>query len=136
MQDTRLDDIGKLILRLCLGGLLIFHGIAKLKSGIGWLEGMIAGHGLPPVLAYGVYAGEVLAPILILIGLWTRVGALLVMANMLVAFLLVHTADFFTLDGSGGWTLELQAFFFFTALTVLFLNAGRFSVDGVRGRWG
>ena len=135
MQGSNSQDIGKLILRLCLGGLLILHGIAKLKTGIGWLEGSVSGLGLPPVVAYGVYVGELVAPVLIIVGLWSRVGAVLVMINMVFALVLVHTADFFTLGGSGGWALELQGFYFFTALAVLFLGAGRLSLGGARGSW-
>lgn len=135
MHGTQTDDLGKLILRLCLGGLLILHGIAKLQSGIDWLGGSLDGMGLPPWLAYGVYAGELVAPVLIIIGLWSRIGALLVMVNMLFAVGLMHTADFFTLGGSGGWALELQGFYFLTALAVLFLGAGRFSLAGANGHW-
>lgn len=133
MQGSNSQDIGKLILRLCLGGLLILHGIAKLKTGVAWLEGSLAGAGLPSVFAYGVYVGELVAPVLIIVGLWSRVGAVLVMVNMIFALVLVHTADFFALGGSGGWALELQGFFFLTALALLFLGAGRFSVGGTDG---
>lgn len=135
MQGSNSQDIGKLILRLCLGGLLILHGIAKLKTGVAWLEGSLAGAGLPSVLAYGVYVGELVAPVLIIVGLWSRVGAVLVMINMIFALVLVHTADFFALGGSGGWALELQGFFFLTALALLFLGSGRFSVGGTDGHY-
>ncbi|MCK9516153.1 MAG: DoxX family protein [Ottowia sp.] len=135
MHGTVSDDIGKLVLRLCLGGLLVLHGIAKLRTGVAWLEGSLASHGLPSVIAYGVYAGEVLGPVLIIIGLWTRIGAALVLVNMIAAVALMHTADFFVLGGGGGWALELQAFYFLTALALLFLGAGRFSVGGSRGHW-
>ena len=40
-------DLGKLIIRLTLGGLMLFHGIAKLLNGIGFIEGELASHGLP-----------------------------------------------------------------------------------------
>ena len=110
MSGANSEDLGKLILRLCLGGLLILHGIAKLKTGVAWMGGSLASAGLPPLLAYGVYVGELVAPVLIIIGLWARVGALLVMVNMLFALALVHTADFFALGGSGGWRMSMLAF--------------------------
>lgn len=135
MQGRGSDDVGKLILRLCLGGLLILHGIAKLKTGVAWLGGSLAGLGLPQFVAYGVYMGELIAPALIIVGLWTRVGAVLVMLNMAFAVVLVHTADFFTLGRSGGWSLELQGFYFFMALALLFLGGGRLSLGGARGSW-
>ena len=72
----RTDDLGKLVLRLTLGLLLIFHGIAKLKGGISGISGMVAGAGFPAALAYLVYVGEFLAPLLVIVGLFTRPAAL------------------------------------------------------------
>ena len=51
-------DLGKLILRLTLGLLLLLHGIAKLESGVGWISGSLQGYGLQGFLAYGVFIGE------------------------------------------------------------------------------
>ena len=87
------------------------------------------------LLSYGVYLGEVLAPILVILGLFSRLGALIIIANMLFVFGLVHMADLLTLSKTGGWTLELQGFFLFTGLAVLLLGAGRFSLGGINGRW-
>jgi uncharacterized membrane protein YphA (DoxX/SURF4 family) len=72
------DDLGKLLLRLTLGVLTLLHGIAKISAGVGGIAGMLGKAGLPTVLAYGVYAGEVIAPLLLIIGLWTRPAALVV----------------------------------------------------------
>ena len=125
------DDFGKLVLRLTLGGLLLFHGVHKILTGIDPIRGMIGGHGLPDYLAFGVYVGEVLAPILILLGLFSRVGGVLVMLNMIVALLLVHTGMVLGLDaGTGGYVLELQAFYLFGGLAVALLGAGRIAVAG------
>ncbi|HTN33591.1 MAG TPA: DoxX family protein [Marinobacter sp.] len=121
-------DLGKLIIRLTLGGLLLFHGIAKLLHGIGSIEGMLASHGLPAFLAYGVFIGEVIAPLMVILGYQTRIGALLIVFNMLVALVLVHTGQLLSLAGSGGWALELQGFFLFTAVAVIFLGPGRYKL--------
>ncbi|MDF3034984.1 MAG: DoxX family protein, partial [Paucimonas sp.] len=74
-------------------------------------------------------------PALVLIGLWTRPAALVIAINMIVAVLLVHTKEFFTMTQTGGWALELQAFYFFAAASVALLGAGRFSVGGRNGKW-
>ncbi|WP_166268668.1 DoxX family protein [Marinobacter caseinilyticus] len=121
-------DLGKLIIRLTLGGLLLFHGIAKLFHGVGFIEGLLAGHGIPAVFAYGVFVGEVIAPIMIVLGYQTRIGALLIVFNMLVALALVHSNELMTLKSSGGWALELQGFFLFTALALMFLGPGRYKL--------
>ena len=121
-------DLGKLIIRLTLGGLLLFHGIAKLLNGVGFIEGELASHGLPTFLAYGVFVGELIAPLMVVLGYQTRIGALLIVFNMLVAIVLVHANELLALSRSGGWALELQAFFLFTALAVIFLGPGRYKL--------
>ncbi|MCF6754735.1 DoxX family protein [Pseudomonas stutzeri] len=130
-----IEDTGKLILRLALGVLMLLHGMSKLVNGVDGIVGMVTGLGLPAAVAYGVYLGEVIGPLLVIVGLYTRAGALLIAGNMLFALLLAHRAELFTLAPSGGWALELQAMFLFGAVAVLLLGAGRFSVGGTSGRF-
>jgi putative oxidoreductase len=122
------DDVGKLVLRLTLGGLLLCHGIHKILTGIDPIRSMIGAHGLPDYLAFGVYAGEVLAPVLIILGLFTRIGGALVVINMLVAIALVHAGMLIGLNDQGGYALELQAFYLFGGLAVALLGAGRIAI--------
>lgn len=130
MSIHRTDDAGKLVLRLTIGILVLLHGLAKLMNGIGPIEGMLAARGLPAVLAWAVYVGEVLAPILLIIGIYTRWAAVLVAVNMLVAIFLVHSQQVFTIGNGGGWGIELQGLFLFGAIAVALLGAGRYSVGG------
>lgn len=132
---TRSDDTGKLVLRLALGILILLHGISKLSTGVSGVGGMLASHGLPSALAYLVYIGEIVAPALVISGLYTRPAALIIVINMLVALWLVHTADLFALGKSGGWALELQGMFLFGAVAVALLGAGRLSVGGAAGKY-
>ncbi|CAM3405991.1 Thiosulfate dehydrogenase [quinone] large subunit [Bordetella sputigena] len=132
---NRHDDAAKLILRLVLGILILLHGISKMTHGVGAIVGMVQAHGWPAFTAYFVYVGEVIAPILIIAGIFTRLGALLIAINMLVAFSLVHTAQLFQLNGQGGWQLELQGMYLFTAIAIALMGAGRFSVGGAGGRF-
>lgn len=127
------DDLGKLVLRLTVAGLLLLHGLAKLSKGVGGIESMLASKGLPGVLAYGVYIGEVVAPVLVLVGWKTRAFALLIAVNMLVAIFLAHAGDIASRNQGGGWAIELQALFLLGSLAIAFLGAGRFSVTGGRG---
>jgi putative oxidoreductase len=123
------NDVGKLILRLTLGVLILLHGIAKISGGTAGVEKMLEGAGLPSFIAAGVYVGEVLAPALVIIGLYARVGAGLIVVNMLFAILLAHRADLFLLTKTGGWALELQGFFLFTALALMLMGPGRLSIN-------
>src|SRR5690606_14614485 len=111
MSSTSCDDLGRLILRLSLGILILMHGLAKLFNGIGGIESMLTSHGMPAFFAWGVYVGEVIAPILVILGIYTRLGALLIALNMVVAILLAHSHQLLMLSNSGGWQLELQGMF-------------------------
>jgi putative oxidoreductase len=121
-------DIGKLVLRLMLGLLMLLHGISKLQHGVGWISAELASHNLPGFLAYGVCIGEIIAPLMVILGVHTRIGAVLIAGNMLVAIVLVHMGELFALSKTGGWALELQGFFLFTAVAIFFLGAGKYAV--------
>lgn len=129
------DDQGKLVLRIVLAVLILFHGVSKLIGGVGFITGMLEKAGLPGAFGYLVYIGEVVAPLMILFGVFTRAAALVVVVNMIVALLLVHTGQFFTLNEQGGWALELQGMYLGGAIVVALLGAGRYSVGGMAGRW-
>ena len=125
------DDIGKLLLRLTLGILMLMHGVAKLMNHPAAIEGIgkqLAQQGIPAFVAYGAYVGEVLAPLMLILGLFTRIGGALTVANMIVAIWLVHAHQVFTLGKQGGWALELQGFFLLTGLVLVFLGSGRYAV--------
>ena len=123
------NDLGKLILRLTLGVLILLHGIAKIGGGTAGIEKMLQGNGLPGFLAPGVYVGEILAPILVILGFYARLGAAVIVVNMLFAVLLAHRADLLQLTKTGGWALELQAFFLFTAVAVALIGPGRYGIN-------
>ena len=124
------DDIGKLILRLTLGGLMLFHGVAKIDSPatIEFIAGNLSSSGLPDFLVYGVFIGEVLAPVLIILGVFTRYGAIAIIINMLFAVFLSHMGDIFSLTQHGGWRLELQGFYLFSAAAIAFLGSGGYAI--------
>jgi putative oxidoreductase len=123
------DSAGKLLLRLVLGFSILLHGIAKIVDGVGGIAGMLSASGLPAVLAYGVYIGEVLAPLLLIVGWYSRVGAVLIAVNMVFAIALAHPAEILTLGPQGGWALELQGMFLFTAIALALMGPGRYSLN-------
>ena len=124
-----MDDIGKLVLRITLGFLILLHGIAKVTKGVSGIEGMLTAHGLPAFVAYGAYIGEVLAPILLIIGFYSRIAALVIAFNMIVAIALAHAGELLQLGKQGGWALELQGMFLFTAIALALTGPGRFSIN-------
>lgn len=130
MDKIAYEDIGRLTLRLMVGVLMLFHGVSKVvhPGSVEFIQRSLADFGLPAVIAYGVYFGEIIAPIMIIFGIYARAGALLVVINMIFAIVLVHGGDFFSLTKHGGWELELQAFYLFGSLAILFLGSGKFAV--------
>lgn len=123
------DDIGKLVLRLTLGILMLLHGIAKMRYGVSGIEGMVVSHGLPGFVAYGVFVGEVFAPLLVIFGFYARLGGLIMAANMVVAIALAHSSQLLSIGKSGGWELELQGFFLLTAIVVALIGPGKFGIN-------
>ena len=123
------DDLGKLVLRLILGIFMLFHGYAKIVKGVSGIEASLLSAGLPAWVAYGVYIGEVLAPLLIILGFYARLGGLIIVINMLFAIMLSHASQLFDIGKSGGWALELQGFFLFTGLVVALIGPGRYAVN-------
>ena len=131
--DGSAADAGRLVLRVVLGVLVLLHGSSKLPGPPAMITGMLAQHGLPAFFAYGVYLGEIVAPALVILGLWTRPAALVMAINMIAAIALVHAGDLFSLGKQGGYALELQAMYLFGAIAVALLGAGRFSIGGRYG---
>lgn len=119
------SDIGKFILRVSVGVLMLLHGISKIQNGIGGIEGAMEGLGLPSFVAYGAYIGEVLAPILLILGVCVRFSALMVIGTMIIASIVVTGGDIFALNQHGGWIVELQGMYLLSALAIVFLGSGR-----------
>jgi len=129
------EDAGKLLLRLMVGLLILFHGVAKVTGGIDFLTSSLAKAGVPEGVGYLVYIGEVVAPLFVILGAWTRPAALVIAINMVVAVGMVHTGELFSIAETGGYALELQALYLLSAIAIALLGAGRYSLAGARGRW-
>jgi putative oxidoreductase len=123
------DNIGKLVLRLALGIFMLFHGYAKIVKGVSGIETSLVAMGLPGWVAYGVYIGEVIAPLLVILGFYARAGGLIIVINMIFAIILSHSTQLLDLGRSGGWALELQGFFLLTGLVIALIGPGRFAIN-------
>ncbi|MEA9389887.1 DoxX family protein [Acerihabitans sp. TG2] len=121
-------DLGKLLLRVTFGGLMLFHGIHKLVYGISGIVGMVVQHGMPAFVAYGVFIGEIVVPILFILGILVRPAALIFCATMLFAWLVSDPGMVFTLTKVGAWGFETIAVYLFAGLAIAFLGCGRYSI--------
>jgi putative oxidoreductase len=123
------SDLGKLLLRITLGVCILLHGIAKLQGGVDGIAQGLTGMGLPGFIAYGVYVGEIVAPLLLIVGWFARIGAALIAVNMIFAVAIAHSADLFKLGAQGGWALELQGMYLMTAIALALMGPGRFGIN-------
>ena len=124
------EDFGKLLLRLVVGGLMLFHGLHKLIGGVDGISAMLVAKGLPGFIAYGVLVGEVVAPILLILGVLTRPAALVLAFTMVVAWVMVGLGETVTLEKTGAWAIESLVYFFVAALAIAFIGAGKYSLGG------
>ena len=123
-------DIASLVLRVSVSALMLFHGIAKFQGGIDGIKELVVSFGLPSLLAYGVYVGEILMPLLLILGLLTRVSSLIFGGTMLFAIAVAHSEMLFAIDAeTGGLMIELPLLYLIASIALFFLGAGKFSVD-------
>ena len=122
-------DLGRLLLRITLGFCILFHGVAKIQGGVDAIAHDLVALGLPGFIAYGVYVGEVLAPLLLILGFYSRIGSVLVAVNMVFALVIAHRPDIMKISSSGGWAIELQAMYLVTAIALALMGPGRYGIN-------
>ncbi len=131
IKNCLTEDKAKLLLRITVGALVLLHGVAKISNPgmVDFIGSLFNSFHLPAFLAYTVYIGEVVAPLMLIAGYRTRIAAGLISFTLLVAIILAHLGEILTLNDFGGWSIELQAMFMFTALAIVGLGAGKYAVD-------
>jgi len=123
-------DAGLLVLRVILAVVLVFHGIGKLQHGIDWMKEPLGRLGLPLAAGYGAYVAELLAPVLLVAGAWTRLAALIIVGDMVMALVTVLGPQIMSVkQGGGGWGVELEAMILCTAVALFFAGGGRYAMN-------
>ncbi len=120
------QDVTLLILRVGFGTyMLIFHGWGKL---IGWSD---KSGGFPdplgvtsPVSLAFTGLAEVFVAAFLIVGLFTRLSAVILTSTMAVAFFMVHDGKF-----AGAGNGELAFVYGLAFLALIFSGGGRFSLD-------
>lgn len=129
LENFQNKDTGLLLQRLSIGILILFHGIANLTSNYSFIKSLLNDIGIPEFVAYSVFIGEIIAPILIIIGWRARLASSILAINMLTAILMAHSTDIFSLNQFGGWGIELQALYLFGVIVIFLLGAGKYAVS-------
>ena len=124
------QQFGIAILRILAGIVFVAHGSQKIfVFGFAGVGGAFAQMGVPMPAVMGPLIGliELLGGVALIVGLFTRVAAILLACDMLGAIVLVHAAGGFFLPSG----LEFVLMLFAAVMTLLFAGPGALSVDGV-----
>src|SRR5258705_11025166 len=71
------EDMGKLILRVTVGALIVFHGLA-LATGDAGIPNRLVAWGLPAQLMWLGFIAEFFGGLMMILGVYSRLGGLLV----------------------------------------------------------
>lgn len=131
--NQRIDcpDAAKLLLRLTLGCLLLFHGVHKASPGgdLHFIQSLLIQHGVSPFISYGIFITEILCPILIILGVLTRWCGISVAITMVIAVVLVNGSNIFSLAPTGAWIIESAAFYFLLGVILFLQGGGRYCLS-------
>lgn len=121
--SLRSANIAALLGRIGVGSIMLTHGLPKIKMlGNDPVEFFnFMGIGTELTLALSIFV-EVGCSLLIILGLGTRLAALILALNMLVIAFIVHATDPFGVQ-------EKSLLFLVGALMLLFLGGGKYSLD-------
>lgn len=121
-------DAGLLVLRVALAVILLFHGAYKLSHGIDWMQEPLARFHLPLAAGYGAYVAELVAPVMLIAGAWTRIAAVIIMGDMLMAFVLVLAPQFAVIKQGGAWGVEVEMMILLSALALFLAGGGKYGI--------
>ncbi|MDR1792685.1 MAG: DoxX family protein [Bacteroidales bacterium] len=122
-------DFGKLILRIGTGGLMLFHGVHKLLHGFEGIKSMLVAAHLPQWLWIGVPVGEIIAPLLLILGICGRLSAVTLMFTMIMSIYLAFGWSAFEIGAMGGLKAELNLLYICAAAAILLLGKGKYALQ-------
>jgi len=130
------QDLGKFILRLGVGGLMIFHGIHKIIHGHDMIIEQLAVKGYPTWLWLGVPIGEIIAPVLLIVGAFTRLSGMLIAFTMVMSMVLVKGGGSFAISATtGGIGAELNMLYLVGALAIAMIGPGSYRLYKGKKGW-
>jgi len=120
---------GFLLVRLAVGVAFVLHGLPKMENATGWMSGM---EHAPPGPIQALAAGiEVVGGALLAGGLFTRIAALALAAQMVAALALVHIPHGDPYVAVGKPSAELAVVYLAVNLLVAATGPGRYSLDAL-----
>ncbi|QQX75270.1 MULTISPECIES: DoxX family protein [Aequorivita] len=128
------QHIGLLLLRVSIAFTMLIYGISKLNFGIEYINGLLEHYGLPTFLGYGVFVGEIIAPLLIIIGFRTKLAGLVFAINCFVAILMDRLPDVLSLNEHGGWSIGLIFIYMMFGLAMFNTGSGKYALS-TNNKW-
>lgn len=128
------QNIGLLLLRVSIAFTMLIYGLTKLINGIEGIKAVVVNSGLPALLGYGIFIGEILAPILIIVGYRTRIAGVVFTINCLMAIILVQLPNLLKLNESGGWQIGLLVIYTVFGLSMFLIGAGQYALSS-NNKW-
>ncbi|AKL12443.1 TPA: DoxX family protein [Kluyvera intermedia] len=128
MTDSRTAPYASLLLRLTLGILFLAHFSLKffVFTPAGTAK-FFASLGLPGGLAYLTMAVELVGAIALILGIYSRIVAIVLIPILLGAIFTVHgPAGFFFTNPNGGW--EFPAFWIVGLLALALTGDGKYAL--------
>lgn len=131
---TSKQHIGILLLRISIAFTMLIYGISKLFYGIEFISDTLIQYRLPSILGYGVFIGEIVAPILIIIGYRTKLAGLIFAVNCLVAIVLFRLPNMLELNEFGGWAIGPIFIYTIFGVALFFMGAGNYALS-TQNKW-
>ena len=127
-----LSGIGLTIIRVVVGIVFAAHGAQKLMTGFDQVSAQFVAYGIPMPLAAAILVTlvEILFGLALLVGLKTRLAAVPLAVDMVVALLKVHLPHGFFGPGGIEYPLVLLA----VLVALMLMGAGPVSIDRISAR--
>jgi putative oxidoreductase len=135
LTATRIETT-KLLVRVTVAGLILFHtyGVVMGEQAI---RDTLARWNIPLELVWTCLIFEGIGPIMVILGIYARIGAWLMVFWMVMAFALAHvdTGHLTEFDVvRNAWRVEGPFFFLILSIIVALQGAGRYSLN-IGGKW-
>lgn len=117
-----------MFVRLGLGITILFHGYHKLTHGVGHLQEDLIALGIPGVIAYLAYLGEIVAPIMLILGFFSRAAGLFIIGTCIFIFMVRWGNGTFLISPKTGGLIIAEAYLYLSsALCILFAGSGKYA---------
>jgi putative oxidoreductase len=139
------EDLGKLVVRLTVGILIVFHGLALATGDMGIPNNLVR-WGFPAELKWIGFLIEFFGGLGMILGVYARLGGFLLGIFMIIALIMAHAGLmgsqnhlFMVANNPAGnhwdhYFLETQMFYLLGGFSVALLGAGRYGLN-IGGNW-